>query len=129
MSESEYVRRQRCGTCKWWNGEDTNLGPPSYDRKNTGACRRYPPRQIAPDVFLQSRGQLQQVRGKHQVFEKLAEDLDGFIYTVSDMDCDVETGCYRWTTARDWCGEWAQTDDLDGWEEVPIIDTPTPVIG
>ena len=116
---TESVRRERCGTCKWWDGEDTNDGPPSYDRENTGACRRYPPRQIAPDVFLQASGQLVQVRGKFQAFEKLAEDRNGNVYAMSD-EGDGER-CYRWTAARDWCGEWAPRSAVDDWEEVDIV--------
>ena len=121
---TESVRRERCGTCKWWDGDNTNPGPPSYDSENSGPCRRYPPQQLTPDTLVQTNTPLieprKQRNASYEPFTRVGESGEAIVYTVPD-DRDVETACYRWTAARDWCGEWAPRSADDDWEEVDIV--------
>jgi hypothetical protein len=115
---TEDVRRHRCGNCKWWDGDNTTgTGPPSYDRTNSGPCRRHAPQQLAPDALVQTSSPLVQVQGKTHEPDLIAKTHDSNLYAVPD-DRDVEHGCHRHTCARDWCGEWAQASAVDDWEEV-----------
>ena len=38
MTGTIEVRRERCGNCKWWDGDRLDARP-----DDTAACRRYPP--------------------------------------------------------------------------------------
>ena len=100
-------RKQRCGNCKWFDGENG-----TGDQSDKGPCRRHPPPvidRVLPMLLPSS-------KSTESRFDPIIRVDDQAVYAVRAMD-DADTEFrHPWVSGHDWCGEWTAAAD-DDWED------------